>query len=193
MAARRVRVQIAADESQLLHATLELRGTIHRRGTRRLGQLANSHEVLGIQRAHAINQIVAGPSPALTRGFVADVVSHGRSARRENRKVRAPGALQLELRILQAVADLIIADRRLRTRGNVKTAFKAGELFVAEFLKRGGRSRVVAMAIDDHACAPNLPNTCASDYPRESLPGSLRRGRSPQRDRPIRRRSACPS
>ena len=66
-------------------------------------------KLLGIQRADAVNQIVAVLGPVQAGRRVADVVRHRRRARREDRDVGAALALQLQLRVLQALADLVVA------------------------------------------------------------------------------------
>src|SRR5580704_2399221 len=106
----RVWIQIAAYKPELGHATLEFRGTMLRRHAGRLRQLTDPYKVVRIQQTDSVNEVVAGACPALARGFVADVVSHGGGARRENREIRAARALQFQLRILQAVANLIVGD-----------------------------------------------------------------------------------
>jgi len=59
-----------------------------------MGQLTDADEVVGIERNHAMDQVIAAFSPAPAGGFIADVVRHRGCARRENRQVRAAGALQ---------------------------------------------------------------------------------------------------
>ena len=59
VAARRIRIQIAADEAELVDAALELLDAVGERVARRLRQLADADEVLREQRADAMNQIVA--------------------------------------------------------------------------------------------------------------------------------------
>ncbi len=152
MPAGRIRIQVAADESQFIDAALELCGTVDRRHSRRLRQLADTDEVVGIQAADSMNQIVAGLRPAAAGRFVADMVGHGRRARRENRQVGAACALQFQLRVLQAVADLIVADDARGGQRYVDAGLEPGNLFIAKLLQRSGRRRVVAMTIDDHRC-----------------------------------------
>src|SRR5262249_25486532 len=76
---------------------------------------------------------------------VADVVLHRARARREERDVAAPLPLQLQLGLLQAVADLVIADPELLL-GDVLL----GDLPLAPVPQGLRRGRVVAVAVDDH-------------------------------------------
>ena len=112
VAARRIGVQVAADEPQLVDAALELGDAVLGRHARRLGQLADADEVVGVERAHAADQVVAHARPFEARRRVADVVRHHARARREDRDVGAALALHLELRAFEARADLVVADRR---------------------------------------------------------------------------------
>ena len=75
----------------------------------RLRQLAHADEVARIERADAVNQIVAVLGPVKAGRRVADVVRHRRRARREDRDVGAALALELQLRALQALANLVVA------------------------------------------------------------------------------------
>ena len=109
--ARRIGIEIAADEAEFVHAAFELGNHAARIDARRLRQLADADEVLRVQLADAMDQLVAMLGPVPAGGLVADVMPHGAGARREDRDVGATRALQLELRILEAVADLVVADR----------------------------------------------------------------------------------
>jgi hypothetical protein len=44
-------------------------------------------------------------------GFIAEVMPHRAGARGENREVGAARALQFQLRVLERIADLVVADR----------------------------------------------------------------------------------
>ena len=150
MAAGRVGIQVAADEPELGYASFEFGGTVLRRHAGRLRQLAHAHEVVRIEQADAMNEVIARPGPALTRDFVADVVRHGRGARRENRDIRTACALQLQLRIFQAVANLIVGDFFLGAERYIETRLQARDLCIAKFLQLAGSRRVMAVAVDDH-------------------------------------------
>ena len=95
-----------------LHAALELGDAVRRRDARRLRQHADRREVLRVERADAVDQVVLHARPVRADRGVADVVLHRARARREERDVGAPLALQLQLGLLQAVADLVVADLR---------------------------------------------------------------------------------
>ena len=86
--------------------------------------------------------------------LVADVMRHAGGARREDREVGAALALELELRALQALADLVVADAEVLVGGAARRVGQAGELAVAEDLELLRRGRVVAVAVDDHRRVP---------------------------------------
>src|SRR5688572_15010865 len=81
---------------------------------------------------------------------------HRRRARREERDICAALALQLQLILLDRLADLVIADPRGRRQRQARI-LEARELLVAELLMRGRSSRVVAVTVDDqHQMLPLL-------------------------------------
>src|SRR5688572_5784691 len=81
---------------------------------------------------------------------------HRRCARREERDVCAALALQLELILLDRLANLVVADTRGRWRRQARI-LEPRELLVAELLMRVRSSRVVAVAVDDqHQTLPLL-------------------------------------
>ena len=150
VAARRVRVQVAADETELLHAALQLGDAVGRRHARRLRQLADADEVLGIERAAPVDQVVADLGPVQAGGRVAHVVRHAGRPRREDRDVGAPLALKLELRVLQRLPDLVVADAQGALRRHVRRVAQPGDLFLPVGVQRFRRSRVVPVTVDDH-------------------------------------------
>jgi hypothetical protein len=105
-----VRVQVAADEAEFLHAALEFRDAVGRRDAWRLRQLADGREIRRVEGADAVDQLVALARPGFTDLHVADMVLHGACARRKEREVRAALALHPELRAFQRIADLLIGD-----------------------------------------------------------------------------------
>ena len=111
VSARRIRIQIAADEPELVDAALELGDAVGQRIARRLRQLADADEVLREQLTDAMDQVVAVPRPVEAGARIADVMRHRRRARREDRDVGAAIALELQLR-LHALAQLVVGDRR---------------------------------------------------------------------------------
>src|SRR6185437_10640104 len=95
--ARGIRVQVAADEIQLPHATLEL---VHRVGDRdsgRLRQLTDAGEVIRVEADDSPDQVVVGACPGRRYVFVPDVMAHRRGARGKEREIAAALSLQLEL------------------------------------------------------------------------------------------------
>ena len=120
----------------------------------RLRQLADAGEVVGIQVDDAFDEIVAGARPRQRDRLVADVMTHGRGARREQREISAAFALQPKLIGLESLADLVVADP-LRHRRGQRRILDAHQLRIAEFLVRLGRRRVVPVTVDDqHGAAP---------------------------------------
>ena len=120
VAARRIGIQVAADEAELVDAALELarcswradRPATAAAGTRRRSSPGYSVQTRWIRSLQCSRPVQAGRR-------VADVVRHRRRARREDRDVGAALALQLQLRALEALADLVVADvdGALRPRG----------------------------------------------------------------------------
>ena len=110
VAARRIGIQVAADEPELVDAPRQLPDAVGQRIGRCLRQLAHADEVLRVQVADAVDQIVAVLGPVQARRRVPDVMRHRRRARREDRDVAPPLALELQLRALEALADLVVAD-----------------------------------------------------------------------------------
>ena len=120
-----------------------------RRHARRLRQLANSDEIVGIERAAAVDQVVADLGPRETDGGIADVVAHAGRARREDGEVGAALALKCQLQ-LQALANLRVADVEARARRRPGCILPAGDLVLPKSLELPRRRRVVAVTIDDH-------------------------------------------
>ncbi len=150
VAPRRIGIQVAADETELVYAALQLLDAIFGRNAGRLRQLAHADEVTRVQRADAVNQIVALLRPVQAGGRVANMMRHGRSARRKNGDIRAALALQLELRAFQAFADLVVADVDGALGTRLRWIFERRKLGIAIVLKRLGRGGVVAVTIDNH-------------------------------------------
>src|SRR5215831_106744 len=69
----RIRVQVTTDKTQLVYAAFELRNRIGRRNAGRLRQLADAHEVFGIETANPEDQVVAMLGPVPASRLVADV------------------------------------------------------------------------------------------------------------------------
>src|SRR5882672_2007677 len=97
-----------------------------------------------------MDQVIAGARPVEARDLVADVVRHRRGARREDRDIRATLALELELRALQTLADLIVTDAQVRRLGTLRRILEPGDLSVAVLLQLPGSRRVVTVTVDDH-------------------------------------------
>lgn len=79
--ARRVRIEVAADEAEFLNAAPEFRNAVRGRRPRRLRQLADAGEVAREQLADAMDQVVAYPGPLFIRAGRREMVSHARRAR----------------------------------------------------------------------------------------------------------------
>jgi len=70
----------------------------------------------------------------------------------------APLSLQLELRALQALPDLVVGNAPIGRRGSARGIDKPGELPIPEHTERSRLDRVVTVAIDDHRpCASRSP------------------------------------
>ena len=152
VAAGRIGIEIAPDESKLFDAALELGGGVLRRHARRLRQLAHADEILRKERARAMDQVVADLRPFEAHALVADVVAHAGGARREDGQIGAALALQLELIVLDAVANLIVRYFQRSARRQQRLVLGVGRrsLFLAEAVQVLGFGGVVAVAIDDH-------------------------------------------
>src|SRR5580700_6863895 len=100
-----------------------------------------------------MDQFVANAGPLRAHRFVADVMRHRRGSRRKNSQIRAALTLQLQLRVLQALAQLVIADA-WRCYAPRLAALEGVDLRVAKGLQLLRRRRVMAMAIDDHRGDP---------------------------------------
>src|SRR5580698_6006950 len=97
-----------------------------------------------------MNQVVADTRPLRTHGLVADVMCHRRGARRKDRQIGATLALQFQLRLLQTLAQLIVADARSGYRRSIACLLESLDLRVAKPLQLPRRGRVVPVTIDDH-------------------------------------------
>jgi len=75
-----------------------------------LGQLANADEIVWIETANPVDQIVANLGPSKAGRSVTLVMPHGGRPGREDGDVGAAFPLEFELRFFQALADLVIAD-----------------------------------------------------------------------------------
>jgi aminopeptidase N len=151
--AGRVRVQVAADEPELGDAPLELGHRRVQRLARDLRELAHAGEARGEQPGDPVDKVVAHPRPGDRGGRVGDVVAHGRRPRGEDRQVGAALARDPQLVGLDRLPDLVVADRRVG-RHRQRRVGQPGQLRVPVRRQRGGRRRVVTVAIDDH---PRLP------------------------------------
>src|SRR5262249_48845879 len=135
----------------LLDAAYELAHGLVDRNAGRLRQLRNADEVLRIELRKPIDQVVAVLRPRLARRRVAEMVAHPARTRAEDRDVRAALALQLQLRALDALAQLVVADLDLALDGlSLRVLFEVRLLLVAIVPERFRRGGVVAVAVDDH-------------------------------------------
>ena len=149
--AGRVGVQVAADEAHLLDAAAKLGDACPDRGLRALRQLADWHEVCREQVADTPDQVVAMLGPGLRGAGVADMMAHPAGARREDGDVRAAFLLDTKLVGLDALANLVVADRHHALAADVVGVCGDG-LFLR--VAPGGDARrgggVMAVAINDH-------------------------------------------
>ncbi len=158
-AARRIGIEVAADEAVFVDAALELADAALRIDAGRLRQLAYADEVLRIERADAMDQLVADLRPLQAQPGVTDVMRHAGGARREDRQAGAALALQLELRALHARADLVVADLERGARRFLRRVLDAGDLGLAEIVQLLRFGRVVAVTVDDHDASRDEPRS----------------------------------
>ena len=162
VAAAGVRVQVAADEAELINAPLQFRDAVAQRRTGGLRQLRHAHEVARVEPCDAVDQFVAMLGPVFGGVGVADVVPHPAGPGREDGEVRAPLRLHPELVALQAVTDLLVGDvdKALGTgiHGILRQPRFLGVPVLSQRVWRGG---VVAVAVDDHD-APMRAVRCES-------------------------------
>ncbi len=121
-----------------------------RRHARRLRQLAHADEIRRIERADAMDEVVADLRPFAAHALVADVMAHAGGARREDGEVGAALALQLELRAFEALPDLVVGDLQRAAQRRRGLALDRLGLLLAEAFQVVGLGGVVAVAIDDH-------------------------------------------
>ena len=106
-----------------------------------------------------MDQIVAVLGPMQARCGIANMMRHRGSARRKDRHIRSTLALQLELRVFQAFANLVVADVELSLGRNMRGVFQARDLGVPIPLQVLGCGGVVPVAIDDHGLYGMLAGT----------------------------------
>ena len=147
VAAGRIGIEVAADEPEFLHAAFQLADAVVGPHARRLGQLAHADEIVGIERADAVDQVVAHLRPVEAHRGGADMVRHARGARREDGDVGAALALELELG-LHARAHLVVAELEHVARGRLRRLLQGGDLALAVLVERFRRGGVVAVAVD---------------------------------------------
>src|SRR5205823_4262968 len=81
VAARWIRAQVAADESQLIDATLQFGNAVGGRDTRRLRQRTYADKVLREHFLDAVHQVVGVLDPVAADELVTEVVTHPAGAR----------------------------------------------------------------------------------------------------------------
>ena len=113
MAAGRVQAQIATDETEVVDGAVQFLDGSCERVVGHLRKLCGAGKVLRVQVDDAPDQVVIGAGPVHGQGGVAYVMRHCRGPGREDRQVRTAFAQQSELILLDAFADLVIADPRL--------------------------------------------------------------------------------
>ena len=111
VAAGRIRIQVATDETHLVNAAAKLGDAGLDRCLRTLRQLADRHEIRREDIADAADQVIAMFGPGLRSAGIADMVAHPAGARRKDGDIRAAFLLHAKLVGLYALADFIITDR----------------------------------------------------------------------------------
>ena len=161
VAAGRIGIEIASDEAELVDTALELLDAAVWGHPRRLRQLAHPDEIVGIERAHAMNHLVAQLRPGEADLEISDMVTHAHGARGEDGQIRAALALELELRPFEAFADLVIAHLERGLGRLLWGILEILHLLLApaqEVLRFG---RVVAVTINDHDTVAGIRGTRA--------------------------------
>ena len=148
--ARRIRIEIAADKTELLHAALQLPDAAVRRNAWRLRQLAHADEIVRIERADAIDHLVAQLRPGQAHVVIADVMAHAHGTRGEDGDIGAALTLELELRAFETLADFVVGNFERRLGGLFYRVFHMIHLLLAPPQQVFRLGRVVAVAIDDH-------------------------------------------
>src|SRR4029453_4835551 len=97
-----------------------------------------------------MDEIVADLRPLLAHREVADVMTHARCTRREDREIGAALALKFELRAFDAGPDFVIRHFEARTGRQRGLVLDLLGLVLAETVQVLGFGRVVAVTIDDH-------------------------------------------
>src|SRR5262249_12672914 len=141
------------------------------RYARRLRQLANTDEVVGVERADAMDHLVAHLRPGKTDVVVADMVAHAHGARREDRHVGAALALELELGTFEAFANLVVAGLQGCLGWLLRRLLEVIDLLFAPAQQVFRLGRVMAVTIDDH-------DTVAEDCGRGPVDASREPGSS---------------
>ena len=126
-------------------------------------QLADADEVLRVERTDSVNEIVANLRPFEADALIADVMAHPGRARRENGEIGAALALQLELVLLDALANFVVGhlQRCAQRHGHLVLGIGGCGLLLAEAMEVLGFGGVMAVAIDDHDLA-SLKNSWAA-------------------------------
>src|SRR5581483_6378758 len=142
-----VRIHVAADEAELFDAAAQLLDAVLGAHPGRLRKLADADKGLGEELADAVDQLVVHLGPVAADQLAPEVVSHSGGLGREDRQIGAALALLLDLAVLQAGLDLLIADVQLALSRPAEIGDLVGAIGAQG--KRGGR--VVAVDVDDHA------------------------------------------
>ena len=147
----RVWIDIGADKTKLIDATLELLDdALARSDASGLWQLADADEVLWVEFAHAVDQLIVVARPDHIGVFITHMVVHCDRLGRENRHVDAALFHDAQLIVIDAMTDFLVGHRR-RWRGRCLTGpLKFSDLVCTKFGDlRWGRGEV-AVAIDNH-------------------------------------------
>ena len=172
MAAGRIGIEIAADEAEFLDAAFELADAGLRIDAGRLRQLAHADEIVRIEVADAVDQLVADLRPHQADAGIADVMGHAHRARRKDGQIGAALALEPELGALNAGAQFVVADAQRRRRRPLRRILQRRDLTLAEIVELVRFGRVMTVAVDDHTKTPDAGTTSprpgqASEPPRD--------------------------
>jgi hypothetical protein len=97
-----------------------------------------------------MDHLVAQLRPGEAHVVIADVMTHAHGARRKDGQIGPALALKLELRALEALADLVVGNLQRRLGRLLCRVLDVVHLLLAPSQQVFRLGRVVAVAIDDH-------------------------------------------
>src|SRR5262249_873559 len=124
-----------------------------------------------IERADAMDHLVAQLRPGQTHVVIADMVAHAHGTRREDGDVGAALALKLELRAFEALADLVVGHLQRRLGRLLGRLLDVLHLLLAPSQQVFRLGRVVAVAIGAHDTVAFRESWARAGEGRTEMPG----------------------